>query len=274
MTNLFVRRLSADVPTGNNLFMNEITLLLTGWGGLALFAVVLADQGGLPVPAPPWILVAGALAASGKMNPALAVGMTALATVLADFLWFSLGRRSSAPVLRLISRWSLSRDAFIVRAKVAVARNGLWALTAAKFLPGTVMPALAGAAGMTIGRFLLFDGLGSLFYGTSYVTAGFLFHNQVQKVMVWLDRLGHGLVGLVLVLAIGYVAYKFILRRRAMITRGRQSNPPEQNTGLADNGADAANLATDGPQLLEVAPAALASASSTPPMPVSTTQLL
>ena len=262
--------------------MNEITQFLTGYGGLALFAVVFADQAGLPVPAPPWVLAAGALAADGKLNPALAVGMTALAAVLADLLWFSLGHRSSERVLRVISRWSLSRDSSIVRAKAVIARNGLWALAAAKFLPGTVMPSLAGALGMGTRRFLLFDGLGSLFYGSVYITTGFLFHNQVQEVMVWLDRLGHGVIGLVLVLVVGYVAYKYVLRRRAMISKGRRSNPPDQKTGLADNGADAiasvapadaANLATDGPERLEVAHAALASASSNPPMPVSTPQL-
>ena len=253
--------------------MNEITLLLTSWGGLALFVVVFADQGGLPVPAPPWILVAGALAAGSKLNPALAVFMTALATVLADFLWFSLGCRSSARVLRLISRWSLSREAFIVRAKAAVARNGLWALTAAKFLPGTVMPALAGAMGMNIGRFLLFDGFGSLFYGTFYVTVGFLFHNQIKEVMVWLDRVGHGVIGLVLVLAVGYVACKYILRRRAMINKCWRSSPADPKADLANDGADTANLATDGPQLLEVAPPTLVDTGGNNSLLVSTAQL-
>ncbi|HLZ55033.1 MAG TPA: DedA family protein [Verrucomicrobiae bacterium] len=193
--------------------MNDITQLLTGWNGLALFAVVFADQVGLPVPAPPWVLAAGALAAAGKLNPALAVGMTALAAVLADSLWFWLGRRSGGRVLNLISRWSLCRNSSSAHTKAALARHGLWALAAAKFLPGTVMPSLAGALGMSPRRFLLFDGSAALFYGSSYVTAGFLFHNQVREVMVWLDRLGHGAIGLGLVLVVGYVAYKYALRR-------------------------------------------------------------
>lgn len=197
--------------------MIDITHFLTGFSGLALFAVVFADQAGLPVPAPPWLLAAGALGADGKLNPALAVGMTALATMLADSLWFWLGRKGGERVLHLMSRWSLARDSSGVHAQAVAARHGLWALVAAKFLPGTVVPALAGALGMSARRFLLFDGFAALFYAGCYETTGWLFHNQVQQAMVWLDRFGHGVVGLVLVLVIGYVAYKYVLWRRARV---------------------------------------------------------
>lgn len=241
--------------------MDDITQFLTGFGGLALFAVVFADQAGLPVPAPPWLLAAGALVAGGKLDPALAVGMTALAAVLADLLWFWLGRRSGGRVLHLISRWSLARNPSSTHAKAALARHGLWALAAAKFLPGTVVPSLAGALGMGTRRFLLFDGLAALFYGGCYVTAGFLFHKQVREVMVWLDRLGHGVVGLGLVLVVGYVAYKYALRRRTMVRKNQWSNTPDKKTGLADKDADvitsvahldAENFATDQGQHLEL----------------------
>lgn len=194
--------------------MNDITQFLTGFGGLAVFAVVFADQAGLPVPAPPMLLAAGALVAAGQLNPVPAVGMTAAAAFLADSIWFYLGRKGSGRALHWLSRWSFSRNASSAQAEAVVARYGLLALVIAKFLPGTVMPTLAGALGMNTRRFLLFDGLASLVYGSCYITAGFLFHNQIQQVMVWFDRVGHGVIGLGVVLLIGYVTYKYALRRR------------------------------------------------------------
>ena len=119
----------------------------------------------------------------------------------------------------------------IEHARTVAARHGLWALTAAKFLPGTVVPSLAGALGMDVRRFLLFDGLAALIYGGGYITAGFLFHHQVQKALVWSDRVGHGIMGLGLVLVTGYLACKYVLRRR--------HKTPETKTGLADQGSDA-----------------------------------
>ncbi len=84
---------------------------------------------------------------------------------------------------------------------------------------------------MSFGRFLLFDGFASSFYGGCYVTAGFLFHNQVQQVMVWFDRVCHGVIGLGLVLVVGYVGCKYALWRR--------NKSPDKKIDLADNGADA-----------------------------------
>jgi membrane protein DedA with SNARE-associated domain len=211
--------------------MNDTTQFLTGFGGLAVFAVVFADQAGLPIPAPPVLLAAGALVAAGKLDPALAVGMTVLAAMLADSLWFCLGRKSGGRALPVLSRWARSRNISLARAKTAIARHGLWTLTIAKFLPGTVMPSLAGALGMSARRFLLFDGLAALFYAACYVTAGFLFHNQVQQVMVWFDRVCHGVLGLGVVLVVAYVGYKYALRRR--------NKRPDRKTDLADKGADA-----------------------------------
>ena len=233
--------------------MNDITQFLTGYGGLAVFAIVFADQAGLPVPAPPCLLAAGSLAAGGHMNLVLAAGMTAAATLLADSLWFYLGRKSSGRTLHLLSRWSFSRNASRGHASAVIARYGLLALAIAKFLPGAVMPSLAGALGMSTRRFLLFDGLAALFYGSSYITAGFLFHNQIQQVMVWFDRVGHGAIGLGSVLLVGYVAYKYVLWRRTRSAKGQSSNMPDKKTGLAYAITSVAppapaNLVTDGPQ--------------------------
>ena len=226
--------------------MNDTTQFLTGFGGLAVFVAVFADQAGLPIPAPPLLLAAGALTAVGKLDATLAVGMAAAAAILADSLWFCLGRKSGGRAMPVVSRWARSRNISLAHARAAVGRHGLWTLTVAKFLPGTVMPSLAGALGMSVRRFLLFDGLAALFYAGCYVTAGFLFHNQVQQVMVWFDRVCHGVIGLGVVLVVGYVGYKYALRRR--------NKRPDRKAALADKGAgvcagipclDAANLAAE-----------------------------
>ena len=238
MTNLPARRSLNDVPTKNNCLMNDTTQFLTGFGGLAVFAVVFADQAGLPIPAPPMLLAAGALAAVGKLDATLAVGMAAAAAILADSLWFCLGRKGGGRALPVVSRWARSRNISFANAKTAVSRHGLWTLTVAKFLPGTVMPSLAGAMGMSTRRFLLFDGLAALFYAACYVSAGFLFHNQVQQIMVAFDRVCHGLIGLGVVLVVGYVGCKYALRRRSSSGKSRLSNSPDEQTDLADTETD------------------------------------
>src|SRR5205809_2908929 len=88
--------------------MNELTQFLISHGGSVLFAIVFAEQAGLPLPSAPWLLAAGALSASGKLNPFLALAMTSLACVVADSIWFYVGRRGGQRVLRLFCRLSLA----------------------------------------------------------------------------------------------------------------------------------------------------------------------
>src|SRR5262252_8051426 len=102
-------------------------------GGALLFAVVFVEQAGLPLPSAPWLLAAGALSATGRLSPTLAIGVTALAAVLADSLWFLVGRRGGQRVSRMFCRLSLSCTSCIDRTKSLFARHGFGALVAAKF---------------------------------------------------------------------------------------------------------------------------------------------
>jgi membrane protein DedA with SNARE-associated domain len=223
--NQFGSRSSKGAPTGSNSLMNDMTQFLMSHGGPVLFAIVFAEQAGLPLPSAPWLLAAGALSASGKLSPALAIGATALAAVMADSIWFYVGRKGGQRVLRLFCRLSLSRNSCVGRTKGLFARQGLQALVAAKFLPGlgAVMPPLAGALGMSTRRFLLFDGLGSLVYASAYITAGFLFHEQLSQALAVLNQLGLSALLLASALVAGYIAFKFA-RRGKFISAGLRRN--------------------------------------------------
>src|SRR5579863_2855500 len=216
--------------------MNDITQFLMGHGGPVLFVIVFAEQAGLPLPSAPWLLAAGALSASGRLNPALAVGATALAALMADSLWFYIGRRGGQRVLRLFCRLSLARNSCVGRTKSLFVRHGLQALVAAKFLPGlgAVMPPLAGALGMPTSRFLLFDGLGSVFYGGFYVLAGFLFHNQLGQAMSMLSQLGFSGLLLALAFVAGYIAFKYVRRLPSASRVSRGDDTEDHKAAVVD----------------------------------------
>src|SRR5215475_1956902 len=199
--------------------MNAITQSLVAYGGPILFTVVFVEQAGLPLPCAPWLLAAGALCASGEMNAAVAIGMSVAACVIADSLWFYLGRRGAKCVVKLFCRLSLAPDSVDLCTKKFFDRQGLCSLALAKFLPGlgTVMPAFAGALGVSTIRFLLFDTLGSFVYGAFYICAGIVFHNQVHQVLAVLERLWLGVLLSALVLVAGYISFKYVRRRAVVI---------------------------------------------------------
>ena len=195
--------------------MDDVTQFLIRHGGSVLFAVVLAEQAGLPIPAVPVLLAAGALAGAGKMNLALAVVLGVTACLLGDLLWYYLGRRRGAQVLTVLCRISLEPDSCVRRTEDFFARHGMRSLVLAKFIPGlsTVTPALAGLFGVSVERFLLYNGFGAFLWTAAFVVPGYLFSNQLEQVAAEAARLGSSLAVLVAGALALYIAYKYIHRQ-------------------------------------------------------------
>ena len=124
----------------------DLIALLTEWGTILVFAAVLLEQGGLPVPAPPVLVVAGALAATGAMRPELVLAAAFVAGLAADHAWFVLGRRLGRRLLATVCRLSLSPDTCVRKTDDLISRHGAAVLLVAKFIPGVSAVAVPTAA--------------------------------------------------------------------------------------------------------------------------------
>lgn len=185
-------------------------------GYTVLLAWVFAEQIGLPVPSVPLLLAAGALAGAGKFSLYNSVLACVFASIVADTIWYSLGRFRGIKVLQLLCKISLEPDSCVRRTEGIFAKQGARSLIAAKFVPGlgTVAPPLAGIFHMKPWRFLLFDAAGALLWSCAYLGVGFVFSGQIEGVAERAARLGGGLVALLLAALGIYIAYKFIARQR------------------------------------------------------------
>ena len=195
--------------------MEQISAFLIQYGQIVLFSVVFAEQVGLPIPAVPVLLAAGALAGAGKMNLALAVGLSVIACSIGDLIWYELGRHRGRRVLNVLCRISLEPDSCVRRTENFFTRHGTRSLILAKFIPGlsTVTPALAGLFGVSIGRFLLYNGLGALLWTAAFIAPGYLLADQLERLAAQAARFGSSLVVLVVGALALYIAYKYIHRQ-------------------------------------------------------------
>src|SRR5215470_6342571 len=105
--------------------MNEISPFLVNNAGLAILATIFAEQIGVPLPAAPVLVAAGALAADGALNPALALGGTFAGCVLADAIWYFAGARGGNKLVQLICRISLGDDSHVDNAQRLFAKYGV-----------------------------------------------------------------------------------------------------------------------------------------------------
>ena len=181
-----------------------------------VFLNVLAQQLGLPVPVVPTLVVAGAVAASGRMSAAALYALAIAACVIADSTWYTAGRRYGGRVMSLLCRVSLSPDSCVSRTQGAFERWGAKALLIAKFVPGLALiaPPLAGATRMQFGRFIAFSAVGAGLWVGAAIVAGALLRTWVERWLPQAAQIGGGAALVLLLLLAAYVAYRWWDRRR------------------------------------------------------------
>ncbi len=194
-----------------------------------LFAMVLAEQLGAPIPSGPILLAMGALLGTGKYSLLGALSLSVLACVLADFVWYFIGRVRGSSVLKLLCRISLEPDSCVSSTRHWFKRLGGWALVIAKFVPGlsTVAPPMAGLSRMAWWKFLGADGLGGLIWAGAFLWVGHLFRTQLEDVGDYASRLGGWLLAVLGGALALWIGWKYFQRRRFIRKLRVARIPPE-----------------------------------------------
>lgn len=196
--------------------MESLLAGLAHYGAWFVGGNVLLQQLGLPVPAVPTLVVAGALAAVGTLNGALVLAAAVAASVVADCVWFVAGRRYGYQVLRLLCRISLSPDTCVRETEGIFERWGFYSIVLSKFIPGfsTVGPPMAGALRMPIARFLAASMASATLWAGAALVAGWVFAAQVEYVLAWMTaHLVAATLWIVAALAL-YIGWKALQRYR------------------------------------------------------------
>ncbi len=195
------------------------TDVLMTYGYLLLFAWVFAEQLGIPLPAAPVLLAAGALSATGQLRffPALLVGVAA--AIVADSVWYFVGRSHGHHVLQLLCKLSIEPSTCVRRTQDSFGRQRGAMLLFAKFVPGlaTLAPPVAGDNGMGIGAFLFYDGIGSVLWVGALLAGGRFFGDLLKRNSGLLDWVGRFSGTLLLLGIVGFFALR-LYRRRAVFS--------------------------------------------------------
>jgi membrane protein DedA with SNARE-associated domain/rhodanese-related sulfurtransferase len=187
---------------------------LTQWlehiGVLAVFALVLVEQVGLPLPTYPVLVIAGAWSAQGGAPIARIASAAVAACLLADLTWYAAGRHFGSRVLRAMCRISLEPDSCVSDTEHLFTRFGTRLLLVAKFIPGlgAVATAMSGVVSASLVSFVIYDGIGATIWATTGVLLGAVFHDAVGDVFTELAALGRTGGLLILAVLLAFVALK------------------------------------------------------------------
>jgi membrane protein DedA with SNARE-associated domain/rhodanese-related sulfurtransferase len=198
--------------------MASATQILITYGYLLVFAWVLVEQFGIPLPATPILLAAGALSAEGQISFPLALLAALAGSLTSDTAWFLIGRKYGHHVLRILCKLSMEPTICVRRTQDSFGRRRQVTLMIAKFVPGlaTLAPPVAGQNGMSFAEFLFFDAIGASAWLGILLAVGRLFGDALKRdpsLLNWVGRFSGAL------LALGILAFLVarIMRRRMVL---------------------------------------------------------
>jgi membrane protein DedA with SNARE-associated domain/rhodanese-related sulfurtransferase len=196
--------------------MSQLVDLIQNYGVLIVFGIVLVEQFGLPIPAFPILVVAGALSVGGAVSWQLCLLAAVLACLICDVFWFRAGRFYGKRILRLLCKISLSPDSCVSQTEDRFRRFGAKSLLVSKFVPGfnTIAAPLSGAIGTRSRPFLAYAMTGAALWSGTGILLGILFHDGVEELLGWLEAAGGTALSVLATLLLLFIAVKYVERRR------------------------------------------------------------
>jgi membrane protein DedA with SNARE-associated domain/rhodanese-related sulfurtransferase len=208
------------------------------YGYLLLFAWVLTAQLGIPLPSTPVLLAAGALTAEHELNFALALLAGLAGALLADSVWFFIGRRYGRQVMRLLCKVSFEPEVCVRRTQDSLGRRRTFTLTTAKFIPGVALltSPVAGQSGMSFRSFALFDGIGCTLWLSTVLVAGRFFGDLLKRNPGLLEWVGRFSAALLILGILGFLAGRIVRRKMLLKELAAARLEPEELKRQMDAG--------------------------------------
>jgi membrane protein DedA with SNARE-associated domain/rhodanese-related sulfurtransferase len=172
--------------------MQELTHLIEIYGLLLIFAAVLLDEIGLPIPSLPALVVAGALAGNGHFSLPAVIGAGLAGALVADAIWYWACRYFGRRVLSTLCRISLAPDSCVRQTENLYHRVGPWSLIFSRYVPAfsSIAVAMAAIMRLSLPLFLALNLVGSFLYYGLVALLGAIFHRAVADVLHTMETFG------------------------------------------------------------------------------------
>ncbi len=207
------------------------------WSYAVVFLLTAAETSaffGVFMPGESLILVAGALAGRGDLDPVALAAVVVCAAILGDSAGYALGRwyERRPGGGRMRQRTARARD--------FLQRRGGPAVFAGRFIGfvRSFLPFAAGGAGLPYRRFLPYSAVAAVLWGVGNVAAGYYLGPSVEQLIRTVGAVGAAVVAAVVLV----VVFVLPLLRRRSVPTVVQDEPGLAGAGLDDAGLHGAGL--------------------------------
>ena len=146
------------------------------WGYVVIFAAMLLENAGLPLPGETVTLLGGYAAGSGQLNLLGVMGAAAGGAVLGDNIGYWVGRRLGWGLILKVGRWLGQSPAQLEKLRDQFLRHAGKSVLLGRFVAvlRVVAGPMAGAVGMPYPKFLLCNVVGATLWATIMVSLAWL----------------------------------------------------------------------------------------------------
>ena len=146
------------------------------WGYVVIFAAMLLENAGVPLPGETVTLLGGYAAGSGQLNVLGVMGAAAGGAVLGDNIGYWVGRRLGWGLILKVGRWLGQSPAQLEKLREQFLRHAGKSVLLGRFVAvlRVVAGPMAGAVGMPYPKFLLCNVVGATLWATTMVSLAWL----------------------------------------------------------------------------------------------------
>ena len=165
--------------------------LLNTWGYGVVFAAMVLESAGLPLPGETVTLLGGYAAGSGHLNLAGVIAAASSGAMVGDSIGYWVGRRAGWPLLLRVGRLLRQSPEQMEMLRIQFLNHAGKSVLLGRFVAvlRVVAGPMAGAVGMPYGRFLVCNCTGAVLWATTMVSLAWLggrwipFQRMVQGVL-------------------------------------------------------------------------------------------
>jgi membrane protein DedA with SNARE-associated domain len=188
---------------------------LNHYGYLAVVALVLIEDFGVPVPGETVLILAAVYAGAGRLNIVLVALLGFLGALLGDNLGFAIGHFGGRPLAERYGRYIFLTRERLEKATSFFERHGGKIIIVARFIEGLRQAngIIAGISGLRWTRFLVFNAIGAALWVAVWTSVGYFSGSHIDTIYAAATRYDKYLAIALAVVVAAYVALR--MRRRS-----------------------------------------------------------
>ena len=150
--------------------------LINTWGYGVVFAAMVLESAGLPLPGETVTLLGGYAAGSGHLNLVGVIAAASGGAMVGDSIGYWVGRRAGWPLLLRVGRWLRQSPEQMETLRLQFLNHAGKSVLLGRFVAVLRVLAgpMAGAVGMPYGRFLVCNCTGAVLWATTMVSLAWL----------------------------------------------------------------------------------------------------